>query len=273
MSTRQLFEQLSDAGWARRMHEDRDRAERSQTPAQQAITATVMRRAIALGASGFALTGSTARKRRTAISDLDYHVIGKRPDVSDLPGDVDVVATSAARFRSRLIEGDDYVQWTLRCGCILHDAGPMRSGVRLIVDMDLWPNGKRKLDSLAMHRAEAERLIQMGDQSAAHEQLRAMLTTAARGLLLQARIFPLAREELPAQLERVGYVPLARALRHAIDRKLRMDEIKAGLHCLNGRSASAVSPPRPEDRGVVFRRCRWRDSRRGRRDLARQLLL
>ena len=67
------------------MREDRERAEHSQTPAQQAITATVMRRAIALGASGFALTGSTARKRRTAISDLDYHVIGKRPDVSDLP--------------------------------------------------------------------------------------------------------------------------------------------------------------------------------------------
>ncbi len=233
MSAQQLIEQLSDAGWARRMREDRDRAERYQTPEQQAITATVMRRAIALGASGFALTGSTARKRRTAISDLDYHVIGKRPDVSDLPGDVDVVATSAARFRGRLIEGDDFAQWTLRCGCILFDNGPMRNGVRLIVEMDLWPNGQRKLDSLAMHRAEVERLIQMGDQSAAHEQLRAMLTTAARGLLLQARAFPLARKELPAQLERAGYAPLARALRRTIDRKPRLDEIKAGLQVLD----------------------------------------
>jgi hypothetical protein len=172
MSTQQLFEQLSDAGWARRMREDCDRAERAQTPAQQAITATVMRRAIALGASGFALTGSTARKRRTAISDLDYHVIGQRPDVSDLPGDVDVVATSAARFRTRLVEGDDFIQWTLRCGCILYDAGAMRNGLQLIVEADLWPSGQRKLDSLAIHRAEVERLIQMGDQSAAHEQLR-----------------------------------------------------------------------------------------------------
>jgi hypothetical protein len=68
------------------MRENRDRVERYQTPEQRAITATVMSRAIALGASGFALTGSTARKRRTAISDLDYHVIGRRPDVSDLPG-------------------------------------------------------------------------------------------------------------------------------------------------------------------------------------------
>jgi hypothetical protein len=233
MSAQQLFEQLSDAGWARRMRGDRDRAERSQTPAQQAITATVMRRAIALGASGFALTGSTARKRRTAISDLDYHVIGKRPDVSDLPGDVDVVATSASRFRIRLIEGDDFIQWTLRCGCILYDAGAMRNGVQLIVEGDLWPSGQRKLDSLAIHRAEVERLIQMGDRSAAHEQLRAMLTTAARGLLLQARVFPLARKELPAQLERAGYVPLARALRRTIDGKPRLDEIKAGLQTLD----------------------------------------
>jgi hypothetical protein len=242
MSAQPLPGQLSDAGWARRMREDRDRARRYQTPAQQAITATVMRRAIALGASGFALTGSTARKRRTAISDLDYHVIGKRPDVSDLPGDVDVIATSAARFRSRLIEGDDFVQWTLRCGCILHDAAPMRNGIRLIVEMDLWPNGQRKLDSLTMHRAEVERLIQMGDRSAAHEQLRAMLTTAARGLLLQARVFPLARRELPAQLEQTGYAPLAQALRRTIEGKPQLDEINAGLQVLDASIESLRTP-------------------------------
>jgi hypothetical protein len=109
----------------------------------------------------------------------------------------------------------------------------MRDGVQLIVERDLWPSGQRKLDGLAMHRAEVERLIQMGDQSAAHEQLRATLTTAARGLLLQARVFPLARKELPAQLEQAGYVPLAKELRCTIDRELRLDEIKAGLPILD----------------------------------------
>jgi hypothetical protein len=233
MNPQRLSGQLSAAGWARRMREDRDRAERYQTPEQLAITATVVSRAIALGASGFALTGSTARKRRTTISDLDYHVIGRRPDVSDLPGDVDVVATSAARFRNRLIEGDDFTQWTLRCGCILLDTGPMRDGVCLMVEMDLWPNGQRKLDNLDVHRAEVERLIQMGDQSAAHEQLRAMLTTAARGLLLKTRVFPLARKELPAQLERAGYKPLAEALRRTIHDRPELDELEAGLHILD----------------------------------------
>jgi hypothetical protein len=215
------------------MREDRDRAERYQTPEQRAITATVMSRAIALGASGFALTGSTARRRRTAISDLDYHVIGRRPDVGDLPGDADVVATSAARFHSRLIEGDDFAQWTLRCGCILHDAGPMREGVRLIVDMDLWPNAQHKLDGMNAHRAEVERLIQMGDQGAAQEQLRAMLTTAARGLLLQARVFPLARKELPAQLERAGHGSLAHVLRRVIHATTGLEELEAGLRVLD----------------------------------------
>jgi hypothetical protein len=224
------------------MREDRDRAERCQTPEQRAITATVMSRAIALGASGFALTGSTARKRRTAISDLDYHVIGRRPDVSDLPGDVDVVATSAARFRSRLIEGDDFAQWTLRCGCILHDTGPLRDGVRLIAEMDLWPHAQRKLDSLDVHRTEVERLIQMGDQGAAHEQLRAMLTTAARGLLLQTRVFPLARLDLPAQLDRAGYGPLAQTLRRTIHAAPQLDELEAGLQVLDATLESLRSP-------------------------------
>jgi hypothetical protein len=244
MSAQPLSAQLSDAGWARRMREDRVRAERYQTSEQRAITATVLSRAIDLGASGFALTGSTARRRRTAISDLDYHVIGRRPDVSDLPGDVDVVATSAARFRSRLIEGDDFAQWTLRCGCVLHDTGPMREGVGLIVEMDLWPDAQRKLDSLTVHRTEVERLIQMGDQSAAQEQLRAMLTTAARGLLLRAGEFPLARKELPAQLSRAGYGSLAQALHRVIHAAPKLEELEAGLQVLDAAlgATQALSP-------------------------------
>jgi hypothetical protein len=242
MSAVRLREQLSNVGWDRRMREDRDRAERYQTLEQRAVTAIVMSRAIAVGASGFALTGSTARRRRTAISDLDYHIIGRRPDVSDLPGDVDVVAMSAARLGSRLIEGDDFAQWTLRCGCILHDTGPMRDGVRLIVEMDLWPNAQRKLDSLDVHRTEVERLIQMGDQDAAHEQLRAMLTTAARGLLLHAQIFPLARKELPAQLNRAGYGPLAQVLDRMIRVVPQLDELEGGLQVLDATLATVRAP-------------------------------
>jgi len=129
--------------------DDRDRAERYQTKVQRLITAAVVERSLALGASAVALTGSTARRRRTAISDLDYHVIGRRPDVSDLPAEVDIVATAAERFRDRLLEGDDFAQWTLRFGCVLYDAGPMRDGVRLILEANLWPDAQRKFNGLA----------------------------------------------------------------------------------------------------------------------------
>jgi hypothetical protein len=215
------------------MRDDRARADRYQSSHQRAMTEVVMSRALANGASAFVLTGSTARRRRTPISDLDYHVIGRRPDVSDLPGEIDVVATSAALFRRRLLEGNDFVQWTLRYGCVLHDTGPLREGVRLIVEMDLWPNPNRKFESLDMHRAETERLIRMGDEEAAREQLRAMLTTSARGLLLEAGVFPLTRKELPAQLERLGYPPLAAALRDLIHASPKLGELEAGLHALD----------------------------------------
>jgi hypothetical protein len=233
MSAQRLSEQLPKDGWERRLRDDRRRAERLQTPEQRAVTAVLLDRAMASGAAGFALTGSTARKRRTAVSDLDYHVVGSRPDAGDLPGDVDVVATGVACLRDRLLEGDDFVQWTLRFGCILHDTGALHDGLRLIVERDLWPSPQRKLETLGAHTREVRRLIEMGDRDAAQEQLRATLTTAARGLLLQRQVFPLARSELSAQLLQVGYRPLAEVLGRTIRGRPHLDELGAGLQVLD----------------------------------------
>lgn len=101
---------------------------------------------------------------------------------------------------------------------------------------------QRKLESLDVHRREVERLIQMGDQGAAHEQLRAMLTTAARGLLLHARLFPLARRDLPAQLDRAGYGRLAQALHRVIHATPQLDELEAGLQILDATLESLRAP-------------------------------
>jgi hypothetical protein len=229
----QLSAQLSDAGWQHRLRDDSDRAELYQTKEQRLITAAVVERSLELGARAVALTGSTARSRRTAISDLDYHVIGSRPDVSDLPAEVDIVATSARRFGDRLVEGDDFAQWTLRFGCVLYDAGPMRDGVRLILEANLWPDPQRKLNRLAEHRRELERLVRRGDEDAASDQLRAMLTTAARGLLLKAGVFPLARDELPSQLESAGYAGLAVKLRTTIHGAPRLGDISDAMTTLD----------------------------------------
>lgn len=233
MSSSKTWGDVSDQAWARRMRDDRERAKRNQSHEQQAITATVMTRALKLGAQAIALTGSTARRRRTAISDLDYHVVGERPDLTDLPGEVDVVASSAARFRTLLADGDDFGQWTLRYGCILYDEGVMRDAARFVINKDLWPSGDRKLERLDDHRREAERLVQMGDRDAAQEQIRAMLTTVARGLLLRDTVFPLARSELPHQLERAGYAPLGRALRELIYTEPAITELEMTIPLLD----------------------------------------
>lgn len=119
--------------WQERLLADRARADRNQSRAQRAVTAEVVRRSLRAGAVAVALTGSTARARRTAVSDVDYHVVGSRPDLEGLPGDVDVVADSRGRFDRRLSDGDDFIQWSLRHGCVLHDpegVAPPTSGSR-----------------------------------------------------------------------------------------------------------------------------------------------
>ena len=229
----ELAREHLDQAWALRMRADQARAERNQSPEQSGITAIVLARALKLGAQGFALTGSIARRRRTAISDLDYHVIGERPDLTDLPGEVDVVASSVARFQQLLLAGDDFGQWTLRFGCILYDAGVMKDAARRVIDGHLWPSGNRKLERVNDRRREAERLLLMGDRDAAQEQIRATLTTLARGLLLQAMVFPLARSELPEQLEHLGYTALARALSDTIYAEPGLEELSATLPLLD----------------------------------------
>ena len=202
--------------WARRLSTDAVIAERNQTPELQQITEIVVSRAITSGAQGVALTGSTARAKRTRISDLDYHVVGNRPDVHDLPADVDVYESSPDKMRTKLLQGDDFVQWTLCCGCLLYDTGVFREAAVTVVEQDLWPDAESKLRRLPELRRLGERLIAVGDRDAAQDQVRAALTSAARGVLLQQGVFALARSELPAQLRLIGANSLADGLDAAI---------------------------------------------------------
>lgn len=118
--------------WQKRLANDRARALDNQSPAQRQITETLRDRALETGVAAFALTGSTARARRTKISDLDYHVIGARPPHSDLPDDVDVYATDEIGMWRKLNQGDDFIQWTLRFGCVLFDNGVFQDAMQRI---------------------------------------------------------------------------------------------------------------------------------------------
>ncbi len=219
----------TNRSWNARLTADAERARWNQTVAQRHVTEHVLRRSLEAGALAVALTGSTARNCRTRISDLDYHVVGQRPDVSDLPGDVDIYASSEDRLWDKLRGGDDFVQWTLRCGCILFDAGIMRDALRCVVTEALWPDGEVKIARIPELVRLAQRLISIGDRDAAQDQVRAALTSAARGLLLRENVFPLSRRELPDQLETIGMRDLGNRLDDSIYRTLSLAQLEQAL--------------------------------------------
>jgi hypothetical protein len=227
--------------WEDRLRDDRERAFLSQSPPLQAITAEVLRRATHIGALALALTGSTARGHRTAISDLDYHLVGPRPDLDGLPGEVELVADSFDRFQRRLSEGDDFIHWTLRCGCILHDPdGIFREAYYRILHQELWPDPNRKLERADAIASLAERVLAIEDRDAAQEHVRAGLTSLARGALLTAAVFPLSRDELAEQLSEIGQSDVGELLHRSIHETLSLSELGEALKSL--REALVATP-------------------------------
>lgn len=203
--------------WASRLLADRRRAARHQVAEVAAITGAVESRARALGAGALVLTGSTARGACSAVSDLDYHVIGARPSVEGLPAEIDLYCDEQAEFLAKLDRGDDFAHWTLRHGCVLFDSG------------DLWPDPERKLRQARRTLGFAERLLVSGDHAAALEQVRGVLSLAARWWLLAHDVFPLARAELPDQVRELRQPALASALATAIHGRPDLEALDASL--------------------------------------------
>jgi len=219
--------------WEDRLRNDRERASLYQSTSLQAVTAEVLRRAEGVEAAAVALTGSTARGQRTAISDLDFHLVGPRPDLSGLPGEVDLVADSFDRFQRRLTEGDDFVQWTVRLGCVLHDPDRIfRNAFARILREELWPEPQRKFERADALASLAERVLSIEDRDAAQEHLRAGLTSLARGFLLAEGVFPLAREELAEQLGEIGRAENGEWLHRSIHETLDLDELRVALRSM-----------------------------------------
>ena len=213
--------------WRGRIERDRLRAQALQTPELRAATELAAARVIAGGADAVALTGSTARGRRTAESDLDLHIVGARPALDDVGVELDVYATTAEVLTQRLHAGDDYVQWTLRFGCVLFDRGVLRLAACETVAMGLWPSPERKLDQARRMLDLAALVVDSGDHDAAGEQTRSALTAVARWRLLRAGVFPLSRDELPGQLRGLDQSELASALNRCIHGQPSMQELAA----------------------------------------------
>jgi hypothetical protein len=128
-----------------------------------------------------------------------------------------------------LLAGDDYIQWTLRFGCILHDDGILRGASSYIDESGLTPSAERKLGQARRGLSLARLVLEGGDVEAAREQCRAALTTIARWLLIANGEFPLSRNELSDQLLTLGCFDLAAALQRLIHYEPSREELHTGL--------------------------------------------
>jgi predicted nucleotidyltransferase len=216
--------------WAERLSFDRERAVRHQSSALVAITEIIRKRALAAGAEAIVLSGSTARGRRTRVSDLDYHVIGPSSlRVADLHWDIDLYADETARFWAKIREGDDFAHWSVWYGCVLFDSGVMREAAAFVGEQDAWPDPGRKLRQARRSLDFADQISASGDYGAALEQTRGALSLTARGVLLSNDVFPLARDEMPAQLEALGRTQLAHDLRRSIRERPRTVDLRNAI--------------------------------------------
>lgn len=232
-----------DAVWVARLEADRVRAERNQTSSQRLVSATVIERALSAGAEAVALTGSTARGRRTATSDLDRHP--HRGSTSALRGSERRPRPVRNLVGSPLgtsTGGDDFIQWTLRFGCILIDHGVFREVLTEIAETGRWPDPQHKRDRADELLGFAERIIATGDLDAAQDQTRAAVTAVARWLLLANREFPLARDELSAQVLALGCFDLAAAVSRLIHAEPCLDELATAVEI--GRLVISLPPNR-----------------------------
>lgn len=207
---------LSADAWDRRLRADRDLIERLMPDALRDLHGVVVARAQQVGARALILSGSTARGHRTEISDLDYHLVGDKIATRDLSSELDLHILSTEELRTEILDGDDFIQWSLRFGRIVFDDGTLLEAIRLMAERQPWPDIERKRDHAAKSLELARRVVESGDQDGALVQVRTGLSLAARAYLLWKGEFPMSRAELPEQLLAAGETGAAHALQACI---------------------------------------------------------
>ncbi len=163
--------------------------------------------------------GSAVRERGHRRSDFDLLLIyrGKRP-VIKAPMEVDIRFLGIERIDEKISDGNEILCWALKFGTALYD--PERYWERL---QESWsnriplPSATEAGDRGRQALVRAAEMMQVGDECAADELILAALTQFARKRLIENRIFPASRPELPDQLREIDRNdPLARLLDDAM---------------------------------------------------------
>jgi hypothetical protein len=238
-----------DGVWARRLCADAEAIESLLPAGLRSLHDLVVDLARERRANALILTGSTARGRRTDISDLDYHLIGASIETPAVSHQLDLHVLSPDRLEEQIRTGDDFVQWSLRFGRVIFDDGTLLRAVRLLAARRPWPDADRKRRHAATSLSIAARIIETGDQDGALVQVRTALSLAARAYLLASDTFPLARAELPAQLAATGFGDAAEALRGSIEDDLGLNELSAAVRHGQALLDAIVAPSAPSARG------------------------
>lgn len=172
----------------------------------QEVTSTLAQ--LTQGDDAVVLIGSAARGCRTEDSDIDllFVTTEKVANIPVLSG-YHIKYITESDFLKRLNAGEDFEAWCVRYGEELVDRGVWKR-IRAY-GHGVWPRWEAKVVHGTRRLFLAAELSQMGDRSAAREELIFVLGHVARGLLLKAGTFPLSRPELAAQVKQLGYPRLA----------------------------------------------------------------
>lgn len=163
--------------------------------------------------------GSTVRKQVPSV-DLDLVVLVDAVDLFKVraPIEIDLRAYPVSKVDSLIANGSDLLGWAVMYGKVLLEKHSVWDDI-----VTRW-RSKVPLPSpdIAARRAQDAlrrfwSMIEIGDESAAAEQALSFITHMARKQLIERKIYPASRPELPAALRGVGCIDLADALDEIIE--------------------------------------------------------
>lgn len=175
------------------------------------------------------LIGSVARSCQIEHSDVDILLLSalsipKKPQLANF----EFHRFTPDKFVRLGLSGDDFPNWCARFGVPISGKSAWHVVLGQLENAP-WPEWRKKIETATKRLVSAELFVHSRDYDAAREELLFGYDHLTRGLLLQAKQFPLSRPELPEQVrtldrrvgERLRALELRKAtasdLKHLID--------------------------------------------------------
>jgi hypothetical protein len=179
--------------------------------------------------------GSAVRERGHRRSDFDLLILyrGKRPVIA-APIEVDIRWYPVEKAESLLAAGHEVVCWAMKFGVPLLDAeGQWECLKATWGDRIPLPSASEALDRGRRSLQKAKEMLDAGDDAAASDLLLAALTQFVRARLIDYKVFPASRPELPKQLlVACPFDPLAQLLEDAMYQDVDASELVKRLEAI-----------------------------------------